>query len=452
MKVLNALHARITAVLNDHADEASLVAALTNEHRAGDVKAAIHQLRTLGILDAQQLRWSSERVTPALFGLLTSRCQVLELPTNDDPFHVFLALAADDGSVSAGGVACGFTPAEGLGACLGEAAETASMECQDTDQLLRMPWREACATGIHPRDLLHFSDAQIEANQGPAPFDEAADVHWVEASDIISGAIRLLPAACIYSDHSRRHPTEQFAVADSNGCAVGRTRDEATLAALCELVERDATGIWWYGQHQRPTARVQTKTFDHVNSWLRGHGRELWLLDLRTDIDIPVTVAVSASERGAQVLLGFGAHPDAAEAERKALRELVQMEYGALLTGWEADGPLGDWSEAVCLESQPQLSAGESLATSQPSSVVRPHGANLLAHVVSALTAVGLAPLRVDLTHVELSLPCVRMVVPGLRHYHPRFAAGRLFQVPEQLGWCAAGRREQDLNSVALTI
>ena len=53
-----------------------------------------------------------------------------------------------------------------------------------------------------------------------------------------------------------------------------------------------------------------------------------------------------------------------------------------------------------------------------------------------------------DLTRPETGVPVVRVVVPGLRPWKPRFASGRLYDVPVLLGWRAEPLSEADLNPV----
>jgi ribosomal protein S12 methylthiotransferase accessory factor len=40
--------------------------------------------------------------------------------------------------------------------------------------------------------------------------------------------------------------------------------------------------------------------------------------------------------------------------------------------------------------------------------------------------------------------------VPGLRHFWPRFAPGRLYDVPVRLGWIARPLAEDELNPIAM--
>jgi oxazoline/thiazoline synthase len=60
----------------------------------------------------------------------------------------------------------------------------------------------------------------------------------------------------------------------------------------------------------------------------------------------------------------------------------------------------------------------------------------------------GLDFMVLDQTRPDIEVPVVRVIVPGLRHFYRRFAPGRLYDVPVQLGWLDRPVPESDLNPV----
>ena len=58
----------------------------------------------------------------------------------------------------------------------------------------------------------------------------------------------------------------------------------------------------------------------------------------------------------------------------------------------------------------------------------------------------GLELLVLDQTRPDIGMPVARTIVPGLRHFLPRFAPGRLYDVPVEMGWCEGSIAEADLN------
>jgi ribosomal protein S12 methylthiotransferase accessory factor len=59
----------------------------------------------------------------------------------------------------------------------------------------------------------------------------------------------------------------------------------------------------------------------------------------------------------------------------------------------------------------------------------------------------GLETLVLDQTRPDTGLHVVKVFVPGLRHFWPRFAPGRLYDVPVSMGWLAAPLTEVQLNT-----
>ena len=70
--------------------------------------------------------------------------------------------------------------------------------------------------------------------------------------------------------------------------------------------------------------------------------------------------------------------------------------------------------------------------------------------VVGLLRGKGMELLVLDQTRPDVGLPVVKVVVPGLRPHWARYAPGRLFDVPVQLGRLAAPTPYEDLNPVPL--
>ncbi|XXU17931.1 YcaO-like family protein [Sorangium sp. So ce861] len=65
----------------------------------------------------------------------------------------------------------------------------------------------------------------------------------------------------------------------------------------------------------------------------------------------------------------------------------------------------------------------------------------------------GLELVAVDKTRPDIGLPVVQVIVPGLRHFWPRFGPGRLYQAPCALGWwLPRPLDERELNPVSLLV
>src|SRR4029079_14773840 len=62
----------------------------------------------------------------------------------------------------------------------------------------------------------------------------------------------------------------------------------------------------------------------------------------------------------------------------------------------------------------------------------------------------GMEMLVLDPTRSDIGMPVVKVIVPELRHFWPRFAPGRLYDVPVKLGWLSAPLAEEQLNPIMI--
>jgi oxazoline/thiazoline synthase len=297
---------------------------------------------------------------------------------------------------------------------------------------------------VHPNACLGISERQYrDRNQWnaavprplwiPEPFDEQRETDWAPAWSLTHERKRHVAAALCY--YGYRAEGNDFAHADSNGAAAGSCLEDAVLQGLLELIERDAAGIWWYGRIRRPAVVPDTAWFRAMTREHAARGRRLRLLDLTTDLGIPVCAAVSTGADAASVQIGFGAHLDPAIAVTRAVTEANQF-LAIRGKSCVAHSELTDWT------------------------FLEPHGSSDLSTVLmpsddlkrDALACVGilrhhgLETIVLDQTREEIGLPVVKVIVPGLRHFRPRFASGRLYDVPLRLGWVERPSCEGELN------
>lgn len=68
----------------------------------------------------------------------------------------------------------------------------------------------------------------------------------------------------------------------------------------------------------------------------------------------------------------------------------------------------------------------------------------------SRVEELGLEMLVLDQTRPEIGMPVAKVIVPGLRHFWPRFAPGRLYDAPVRLGWIQAPLAEAELNPLPM--
>jgi oxazoline/thiazoline synthase len=370
----------------------------------------------------------------------------------------------------------GMTAAQARTSALCEAIERYSGVHRGDERRIRARCVDLGEQAIHPNDCMLYSERQYAERAAwmargsrfqvvPLPFDPGAELDWTPVRSLVDGTTRYLPTAYLYYGYPLA-PDEFVTWADSNGNAAGNTLEEALLQGFLELAERDAVCIWWYNRLARPAfdlASLDEPYVERLEAYYRTRGRELWVLDLTNDLEIPAFAAINrrVDDPVEDIVLGFGAHLDARVAVLRALAEMNQFmpavhERGPDgRTAYAFDDPdVLRWWQTATLANQPYLApSGQAprtlgdFARSSSSDV----GRDLLACVERA-AAVGCETFALNQTRPDIGLPVAKVIVPGLRHFWARFAPGRLYDVPVRLGWRDAPLDESLLNPIPMFV
>ncbi len=333
---------------------------------------------------------------------------------------------------------------------------------------------------IDPRDCLLFSEKQYREREAanarpsrfnfvPLPFDAERPIEWSPVWSLTRGEIRYLPTAFCYFDYPL--PKDQrFCASCSNGNAAGNTLEEAVLQGFLELVERDSVALWWYNRVRRPGVDLDSFEEPYLTDLvqqLARHEREMCVIDLTSDLQIPVFAAWSrrtsagrkASDGAEQIVFGFGAHLDAKIALLRAVTEMNQMLSYLLVA--PADKVYSDhvsdletvhWLKTATLETEQYLAPVD--GPRRRAADYRADSADDVTddvrHCQQLVERKGLEMLVLEQTRPEIGLPVAKVIVPGLRHFWARFAPGRLYEAPVSLGWLPSALTEDQLNPIPM--
>jgi ribosomal protein S12 methylthiotransferase accessory factor len=323
-------------------------------------------------------------------------------------------------------------------------------------------------------DCLLFSERQYRErdsrNAGatrfsfiPVPFDPVAEVEWSPVWSLTRGEVRYLPTAFCYYNYPQSDE-RTYCIACSNGCAAGNTLEEAILQGFLELVERDGVALWWYNRARRPGVDLDSfgePYLERLRAFFQVHGREFWVLDLTTDLGIPVFASITRRTEGRpeQIMPGFGAHLDPKIALLRAVTEMNQMLSSPLLGRPEKGGDkepvdpeTAHWLETATTANHPYLLPAEGLprATASYPRAWTDDVADDVRACQALVERAGMEMMVLDQTRPEVGLPVAKVIVPGLRHFWARLAPGRLYDVPVQLGWLPRPLAEHELNPIPM--
>ena len=309
--------------------------------------------------------------------------------------------------------------------CAGEAAEYLSFLERNDDTL---PSRQITDHGLS-HVVMEWSLGGLGLSKLPDP----GTVDWIEAVRLHDAAKVAFPAELVL----RRDPDRRIAKsrAESTGLGAGPSMADAEFSGLMEVIERDAVALWWYGG--RPARRIGDRLkeetgFSAFISGIRsGTERTTWLLDLTTDLSIPVVAALSADEDGHGVIGGFCAHPDIAFAMRGASLELCQMELAQQLAVMKLDqfGEEGlNDQDRVWVARKRHLSIDTYPELTGRKETSRRYGGRSERHLEckDALAGSGFDAYLVDLTRPETGIPVAKVLVPGLQSINPGWRSRRL--------------------------
>lgn len=364
----------------------------------------------------------------------------------------------------------GKTDVQARASALCEALERYSGIFQGDEIRHKNTYKNMGNQAIHPNDCLNFSEeqyktrrewnAKAERNQQvPEPFDEEREIEWTPVWSLSHQDFKYLPTAYCYYGYPRENNPDCWA--NSNGAAAGNTIEEAIVQGFMELAERDSVALWWYNRVQRPA--VDLDSFDEpyfktIKDYYRTIHREIWALDLTTDLNIPTFVAISrqTDKEIEDIVFGFGAHFDPKIALLRAITETNQVLPAVLTvapdgsTQYRLDDQVAvEWWKTATSENQPYLVPDASVKPKVYSDYPQLGSDDLRDDVMACVKIAekqGMEVLVLDQTRPDIGLNVVKVIVPGMRHFWKRLAPGRLYDVPVELGWLPESLKESQLN------
>jgi ribosomal protein S12 methylthiotransferase accessory factor len=251
----------------------------------------------------------------------------------------------------------------------------------------------------------------------------------------------------------------------STGLAAGTSFRQAILNGLCEVIERDSLALFWLHQLPMPRIEVRHLSTPALADLLRSGdaaGTETTLLDLTTDVAVPVVGAIQRCARAGPHAIVMGAcRLDGESAALRVLEEVGSLRVALTEAADRRVGREAFFSDADrtpesfgLLYAGPDGPARLKFATDEtpvvdafPRSIVSD---DPLATIVDRLATMGMETIAVDVTAPEVrevGIVVVRVIVPELMPisftHHARYLGhARLYDGPRALGY---GRRTEEM-------
>ncbi|MET9606730.1 YcaO-like family protein [Streptomyces sp. NPDC006512] len=341
---------------------------------------------------------------------------------------------------------------------------------------------------LDPRELVLYSPRQYARPGFPfRPFLADSPAHWVEGRSAVDGRPVRVPAFLVYAAWSRMphlSPEPLYAFPALGGIAAGPSADFALRSGLEEVIEHDATAVWWANAHPLPALPLT----EELRALTRGapRGFEVRLVPVGNEFGVPVVAAGVRSTDEGWLTYGSAVRAGFAEAAAKALAEAysLQLTCRALddpaarpetpgrrspLKAWRRDRrylddyrPDGtDVVEQLC---QQQLfldrRAADRVAPwawdlpegrwEEPAAPAYRSAGELVGRVAAAGRDVVVVPLSSD-AEAARGTYVVRVLVPGTAGAAPAayrpLGGGRLRDAAVRLGWRGRPLDEEGLNT-----
>lgn len=232
---------------------------------------------------------------------------------------------AEESSLKTTGFGVGVSPVEAMTKAVAEGLELyASRRCPK-NELLYSSASTLSEDFLDPRQLCLYDRAQYKEADFPFEcFHSRSRIAWTRGQWLDTGAEVWLPAFLTYFG-ANVSMDQNFAQVTTSGLATNRSVEDASMHAVCELVERDAFMITWLAQ--LPARRLIPDSVDQstraIISGFETRGREMRFYLLSVGVDVPVVLCLILGDGknwpGATV--GLGAHASPIIATRKALLE-----------------------------------------------------------------------------------------------------------------------------------
>lgn len=329
---------------------------------------------------------------------------------------------------------------------------------------------EISSDAVDPQKLHCISDTQYlnrslsnKSNQSgggfiPEPLDRTTKVLWCPVYDILNDRWKyVLKSSCYFGHNDQGH---LFSVADSRGVAAGPNPEFCIWNGLLELIETDAGAIWNANRIICPEVEVKSFEDPFLMELIEIHNqleRDVWVLDITMDMKGVHTLATLSKDRkNGNIIKGFGTHPIAHHAIKKAIMECCQM----LPNVTNLDGHDESLSSYKLMSSSSNTTKKSIPSHFLPDNTAKKINAidyqnktpiSTLNDLFELIQARGLTPLIHDTSRPEIGLHTIRVLVPGMRSWFDRRAPGRLYTVPVNLGLRKAPELEENLYDIPVS-
>ena len=282
-------------------------------------------------------------------------------------------------------------------------------------------------------------------------YSEHLMLEWVLGFDLMTRRPTYAPLNCVVAPYNSNSGMSLF-YTSTNGLASGNTRVDAVCHALCEVIERDATGLAMARADVRPAVAALLADMGFCGRQFAGPGKpplislrglprpatalvrklqraglEVELLNLTSATGIATIACTITDPQGLPNVMnaysGCGTHPDARIALTRALTEAAQSRLTCIQGGRE---DLPDFAPAKGTPpAEPRQDRDDTIGFDEIASYRHPSVNDDVEFIIERMRHSGFEQaVVVDITREEVGIPVVRVIVPRSEAWTIYFADG----------------------------
>ncbi len=236
-------------------------------------------------------------------------------------------------------------------------------------------------------------------------FLEDLPLRWVKARNLTLGREQWVPIDWFYT------------INEYNGPASGNTLEEAILQGLCEVVERHVGSIVTYDGTLTPeidSASIKDPAAIELLEKFRKNGIELFLRDFSLDTGVPTVAALAYDPitfpESSEIVFTAGTTSNPEKSLCRALTEVAQLagDFQSRTSYRPTLPKYASLEEAAFMTGKNGRISIQDMPDHEDENIRVE-----LERCVEALSKIGLQVLAINVTHPELQVPAVYMIVPG---------------------------------------
>lgn len=227
-------------------------------------------------------------------------------------------------------------------AAVGEAIERYCINILDLPRIIVGSWTALERQGLHPwspQSFVLFSDEQYARDGFPFErFTKDTIIPWIDGVVLGTGEPVYVPVSMVYVNYN--HTGFVDGVSLSNyplinpvpyaGVAAGSSEYDPIVNGLEEIIERDATMIWWHSKPAIDPVKINSPQVDAVIQEFEAKRFSVKLFILPNEFRIPVVAACLTNEQFETCNIGFSCRPNVEDAALKAVTEAGTLFDGSI--------------------------------------------------------------------------------------------------------------------------